>query len=68
MCALLLDVIMDYINLGEWNGTGVGGKCYLLTMVTMLVMLYLHGEGLLVLHFVTDCTWSSQFGVVVIGS
>jgi hypothetical protein len=31
----------------------------------LLVMLYLHGEGLQVLHYVTDCPWSSQLAVVV---
>lgn len=40
-------------------GFGGGCKCFLLADFKMLVMLHLHGEGLQVLHYLTDGLWSS---------
>jgi hypothetical protein len=47
-------------------GSGMGlGVYFLLVELEMLVMVCLHGEELQVLHYVTDCPWSSQLVVVV---
>ena len=40
-------------------GWDIGGSYFLLADFEMLVMLYLHGEGLQVLHYLTDGLWSS---------
>ena len=41
------------MNLGECYGIG-GGKYILLVETKLPVMLYLHGEGFQVHHFMTD--------------
>jgi hypothetical protein len=49
-------------------GWDIGGSYFLLADFEMLVMLYLHGEGLQVLHHVTNYPWFSQWAVLVICS
>lgn len=52
---------------GLYEPSGAGwdfeGRCFLLAEFEMLGMLYLHREGLQGLYHMTDCPWSSQWGV-----
>jgi hypothetical protein len=44
---------------------GFSNRSFLLTQFEMLMVLYLHGGGLQLLHYVTDLPWSSQWDVMV---
>jgi hypothetical protein len=66
---IFFHVERDYKKLGGVGQDLRGGrKCFLLAQFETLVMLSLHGEGLLVLRYVTDCPSSSQIGVVIMYS
>lgn len=48
------------------SGEGFRGRHFPLAQSEMLVMLYLRGEGTRCgVQYVTECPWSSQWGVVV---
>lgn len=46
-------------------GWDLEGRCFLLAGFEMLVMLYVHVEGLYMLHHVTHDLRSSQRGVII---
>lgn len=61
---------MSFIPCGQglYVGWDIQGSYFLLAELEMLVILYVQGEGLQGLHYVTDYSWFSQWRVMVVCS